>query len=97
MFRKLYTLILLMKNKGSVNGRQFMFSAEPMLYRFVKIQAPCKNAHCGPDNVCLGTFYEFLKKDVAYQIVLSIMGDGKGWSHPIYLHGNHFYVVKMGF
>lgn len=53
--------------------------------------------HCGPDNVCLGTFYEFLKKDVAYQIVLSIMGDGKGWSHPIYLHGNHFYVVKMGF
>lgn len=34
---------------------------------------------------------------MAYQIVLSNIGDGKGWSHPIHLHGNHFYVVKMGF
>lgn len=86
-----------MKNTGSVNGRQFMFPAEPMLYRFDKITAQCKNAHCGPDNVCRCTFYEFVKKGGAYQIVLSNVGDGKGWSHPIHLHGNHFYVIKMGF
>lgn len=86
-----------MKNKGSVNGRQFMFPEEPMLYRYNKIIAQRKKAHCGPDNVCRSTFYELLKKDVAYQIVLSKIGDGKGWSHPIHLHGNHFYVIKMGF
>lgn len=34
---------------------------------------------------------------MAYQIVLSNIGDGKGWSHPIHLHGNHIYVIKMGF
>lgn len=87
----------LVKNTGSVNGRQFVFPAEPMLYRFDKIQAPCTNTHCGPDNVCRCTFYEVLEKNMAYQIVLSNIGDGKGWSHPIHLHGNHFYVVKMGF
>lgn len=87
----------LVKNKGSVNGRQFMFPAEPMLYRYDKMIAQCENAHCGPDNVCRCTFYEFLKKDVTYQIGLSNIGDGKGWSHPIHLHGNHFYVIKMGF
>lgn len=87
----------LVKNKGSVNGRQFMFPADPMLYRYDKIIEQRENAHCGPDNVCRCTFYEFLKKDVAYQIVLSKIGDGKGRSHPIHLHGNHFYVIKMGF
>lgn len=87
----------LTKNRGSVNGRQFVFPAEPMLYRIDKMQASCENAHCGPDNVCRCTFYDFLEKDMAYQIVLSNIGDGKGWSHPIHLHGYHFYVVKMGF
>lgn len=87
----------LTKNRGSVNGRQFVFPAEPMLYRIDKMQASCENAHCGPDNVCRCTFYDVLVKDMVYQIVLSNIGDGKGWSHPIHLHGYHFYVVKMGF
>lgn len=83
--------------KGSVNGHQFVFPTEPILYKFDKIEAPCKIANCGVDNVCQCTYFEQLHKDMVYQLVLSNIGDGQGWSHPIHLHGNQFYVVKMGF
>ncbi|CAL1527060.1 unnamed protein product, partial [Lymnaea stagnalis] len=25
------------------------------------------------------------------------MGNGKGWAHPIHMHGHSFHVVKMGY
>lgn len=31
----------------------------------------------------------------SYQLVISNIGEGKGWSHPIHLHGYSFYIVKM--
>ncbi|XP_078312879.1 uncharacterized protein LOC111102118 [Crassostrea virginica] len=87
----------LVRNPGSVNGRQFVFPNEPILYRPYDPARGCEKANCGQDNVCQCTFYETLDKNVAYQIVLSNIGDGQGWSQPIHLHGNYFFVVKVGF
>ena len=87
----------LVRNPGSVNGHQFVFPTEPILYRSYESARGCEKANCGQDNVCQCTFYETLDKNVAYQIVLSNIGDGQGWSQPIHLHGNFFFVVKVGF
>ena len=84
-------------NSGSINGHQFVFPAEPILYRTYDAARVCENANCGQDKVCQCTFYESFKKDVAYQLVLSNIGDGQGWSEPIHLHGYNFFVVKIGF
>ncbi|ESO90420.1 hypothetical protein LOTGIDRAFT_147776 [Lottia gigantea] len=32
-----------------------------------------------------------------YQIILTNMGIGKGWAHPVHMHGHSFDVVKMGY
>ncbi|XP_061179028.1 uncharacterized protein LOC133187625 [Saccostrea echinata] len=82
---------------GSVNGHEFEFPSEPVLYRFSNIQSSCENANCGIDSICKCTYYEKLDKGKAYQFVLTNIGNGKGWSHPVHLHGHYFYVVKMGF
>ncbi|XP_078312878.1 uncharacterized protein LOC111102119 [Crassostrea virginica] len=87
----------LVRNPGSVNGRQFVFPAEPVLYRTYGVARGCEKANCGQDAVCQCTFYERLEKDVSYQLVLSNIGDGQGWSQPIHLHGTGFFVVKIGF
>ena len=29
--------------------------------------------------------------------MLTNLGNGRGWSHPVHLHGHYFYVMKMGF
>lgn len=86
----------LIKKNSSVNGRQFLFPSEPILYRFSEIQARCENAGCGENNVCQCTNYINLEMNKSYQLVISNIGEGKGWSHPIHLHGYSFYVVKMG-
>lgn len=85
------------KKNSSVNGHQFLFPAEPILYRFDQMHARCENANCGENNICQCTYYEKLEMNKSYQLVLSNIGDGKGLSHPIHLHGYHFYIVKMGF
>ena len=87
----------LVGNPGSVNGRQFVFPAEPVLYRSYHAARGCNTANCGQDTVCQRTFFERLEKDVAYQIVLANIGDGQGWSQPIHLHEKSFFVVKIGF
>ena len=30
-------------------------------------------------------------------MVMLNMGNGRGWAHPIHMHGYSFYVVKMGY
>ena len=69
-------------NPGSVNGHQFVFPAEPILYRSYDAARGCEKAKCGQDNVCQCTLYERVKKDVAYQLVLSNIGDGHPNSIP---------------
>lgn len=61
------------------------------------MHARCENVKCGENNICQCTYYEKLEMNKSYQLVLSNIGDGKGLSHPIHLHGYHFYIVKMGF
>lgn len=53
--------------------------------------------NCGSDKICECTYSVTLEKDQVYQFVLSNVGKGRGWSHPVHLHGHSFYVLKMGF
>ncbi|CAG5132851.1 unnamed protein product [Candidula unifasciata] len=32
-----------------------------------------------------------------YQMILVNMGDGRGWAHPVHMHGHSFYVLKQGY
>ena len=81
---------------GSVNGRQFLPPASP-IYPGGKIKEPCTDSKCGPNKTCSCTYKFDLSDGKVYQFVLTNLGNGKGWSHPIHLHGHYFFVLKMGF
>lgn len=81
---------------GSVNGRQFLPPPVAILSDSDDVSTKCGD-DCGSDKICECTYSVTLEKDQVYQFVLSNLGKGRGWSHPVHLHGHSFYVVKMGF
>ena len=82
---------------GSVNGHQFVSPLYPILTNEAGLKTQCNANECGPDKICSCTYSVELTADKVYQFVLTNLGNGKGWSHPIHLHGHYFYVMKMGF
>ncbi|XP_022337732.2 uncharacterized protein LOC111133551 [Crassostrea virginica] len=82
---------------GSVNGHQFVSPLYPILTNEASLTTQCNANECGPDKICSCTYSVELTANKVYQFVLTNLGNGRGWSHPIHLHGHYFYVMKMGF
>ncbi|KAK3101843.1 hypothetical protein FSP39_006762 [Pinctada imbricata] len=83
---------------GSVNGRQFIHPSSPILSQYsVSSLTPCNDSLCNQDSICSCTYIEEIEKDKIYQFIISNIGVGRGWSHPIHLHGHSFYLLKIGF
>ncbi|KAH3694162.1 uncharacterized protein LOC127861637 [Dreissena polymorpha] len=82
---------------GSVNGRDFHTPDVNLLLQPKEWSSPCKSPECGDDRHCLCTHALEIGGGDTIQMVLMNMGMGKGWSHPIHMHGHSFYVLKMGY
>ncbi|VDI66126.1 Hypothetical predicted protein [Mytilus galloprovincialis] len=82
----------------SVNGHQFLPPTVAAYAEWDKVEQNC--GECSESSICECTYYDTIDKgntDQVYQFVLTNIGNGAGWSHPIHLHGHSFYVMKMGF
>lgn len=82
---------------GSVNGRTFDTPDVNPLLQPAEWHSPCLAPECGDDRHCKCTFALNIGRGDTVQMVWMNMGRGKGWSHPIHLHGHSFYVLKMGY
>ncbi|ESO89911.1 hypothetical protein LOTGIDRAFT_124263 [Lottia gigantea] len=81
---------------GSVNGRTFRKPVVSALTQPQEIEIECKD-DCGEEKVCQCPYSIDLHHGKTYQMVFLNMGIGKGFSHPIHMHGHSFYVLKMGY
>ncbi|OWF49127.1 L-ascorbate oxidase [Mizuhopecten yessoensis] len=81
---------------GSVNGRQFVPPVSPLFSQPEGLTTACA-ANCADNNLCTCTYTQEILNGKVYQFTLTNLGNGKGWSHPVHLHGHSFYVMKMGF
>ncbi|XP_021349767.1 L-ascorbate oxidase-like [Mizuhopecten yessoensis] len=81
--------------EGSVNGRQFVPPVSPVYSQPEDIDTQC-DVNC-EDRTCRCTYTQEIESGKVYQFTLTNLGNGKGWSHPVHLHGHSFYVMKMGF
>ncbi|XP_064638257.1 uncharacterized protein LOC135494275 [Lineus longissimus] len=82
---------------GSVNGRAFKHPTVSALTQMDEMQWGCDPTKCGIGKVCSCTYHVDIEYGDTVQMVFVNMGAGKGWGHPIHLHGHSFYVVKMGY
>ena len=83
---------------GSVNGHQFLPPTVAAYAEWNSVPNNCGN--CNATQICECTYYDTIDQgnsDRIYQFVMTNIGNGSGWSHPIHLHGHSFYVMKMGF
>lgn len=81
---------------GSINGHQFEVPEYPIISE-KKLTSECDASLCNADSICTCTYTVDLAQNKVYQFVLINIGAGRGWSHPVHLHGHYFYVLKMGF
>ncbi|XP_041347612.1 laccase-1-like [Gigantopelta aegis] len=84
---------------GSVNGRQY---ASPSVAALVQPKEvftgpACDKVECGTQKICTCHYTIDLDDGDLVQMVFSNMGNGRGYAHPVHLHGHSFYVLKMGF
>ena len=82
---------------GSVNGRKFVLPAELVMNDPDDKDFPCDLANCGEQKVCTCSYSLNLNYGDTVQMVFLNMGSGRGWAHPIHMHGHTFYVLKMGY
>ncbi|XP_021370300.1 laccase-3-like isoform X2 [Mizuhopecten yessoensis] len=82
---------------GSVNGHKFKLPQVSALTQPREIEETCDNVDCGEEKVCECMFTLPINHDDVVQFVLLNMGKGRGWAHPVHMHGYSFYVVKMGY
>ncbi|XP_063411957.1 uncharacterized protein LOC134694824 isoform X2 [Mytilus trossulus] len=83
---------------GSVNGHQFLPPTVAAYAQPELVDYDC-NA-CNASTICECTYavtIDIENKDLVYQFVMTNIGGGAGWSHPVHLHGHSFYVMKMVF
>ncbi|KAH9508127.1 fatty-acyl coenzyme A oxidase [Bulinus truncatus] len=85
------------ENPGSVNGRQFKLPTVAALTQMNEVKTFCQAGECGEDKICQCTYSISLQHNKVYQLIFTNMGQGKGWAHPIHLHGHSFHVLKMGY
>ncbi|XP_069142365.1 uncharacterized protein [Argopecten irradians] len=81
--------------EGSVNGRQFVPPIAPIYSQPEDLNTAC-NQDC-EDTTCRCTYTREIENGKVYQFTLTNLGNGRGWSHPVHLHGHSFYVMKIGF
>ncbi|XP_033760479.1 L-ascorbate oxidase-like [Pecten maximus] len=81
---------------AAVNGRQFVPPIAPLYSQPDDLTTACP-ANCADNNLCSCTYTQEIENGKVYQFTLTNLGNGKGWSHPVHLHGHSFYVMKMGF
>lgn len=80
-------------SKADINGRQFLQPTVSALTQPNSISTPC-NTRC---DGCQCTHSINLNHNDTVHFVLTNMGTGKGWGHPVHLHGHSFELLKMGF
>lgn len=80
-------------SKAAINGKQFLQPTFSALTQPNSISTPC-NISCGG---CKCTNSINLNHNDTVHFVLTNMGTGKGWGHPVHLHGHSFEHLKMGF
>ncbi|XP_064606091.1 uncharacterized protein LOC135470972 [Liolophura sinensis] len=82
---------------GSVNGRVFEAPGVAAMTQGSEVDTLCSEEECGEGKICKCTWAYNVEHGKTYQFVFLNMGKGKGWAHPIHLHGHSFHVIKMGF
>ena len=82
---------------GSVNGKSFETPDVNLLTQPTEWHSPCDSPKCGLDNHCKCTYSLSIGNGDTVQMVFMNMGVGRGWAHPIHMHGHSFYVLKMGY
>ncbi|XP_012940646.2 laccase-4 [Aplysia californica] len=82
---------------GSVNGRAFEHLPVSGLTQPQDITTWCDPALCGEQQVCSCPNALNLQHNKVYQLVLLNMGVGKGWAHPVHMHGHTFHLLKTGY
>lgn len=82
---------------GSINGRAFDPPKVPALLTPGAIENQCDSTKCGAGKICECSYTVSIQNNNVYQFVLTNIGKGRGWSHPVHLHGHSFYVMKVGY
>ncbi|KAI8781445.1 laccase [Biomphalaria glabrata] len=82
---------------GSANGINFVMPHVSALTQWNEIKTLCTAKDCGEDKMCQCTNSIELEHNKVYQLVFVNMGIGKGWNHPMHLHGHSFHVLKIGY
>lgn len=80
----------------SVNGNVFKMPGVSALTQAHKVDNQCSSM-CEKGNECKCTFSLQIRHGNTVQLVLSNLGLGAGWFHPIHMHGHSFHVIKMGY
>ena len=85
------------QRRPSVNGIAFEKPPVSAILNPKTMSTVCES-NCGKGDVtCRCTHVMTLTRNAVHQIVLMSLGSGRGFSHPVHVHGYSFYVVKTGF
>ncbi|KAH9512515.1 hypothetical protein Btru_038670, partial [Bulinus truncatus] len=82
---------------GSVNGRAYVDHPMVPLAQPDQRGPTCKRESCGENKICHCPYHVTYFDGDLVQLVFLNMGGGRGWDHPIHLHGYSFQIVKLGF
>lgn len=80
----------------SVSGTEFEMPLVSALTQPKEVNTRCEG-RCREGYECKCTYSLDIRNGDTIQLVLSNLGMGSGWYHPIHMHGHSFYVVKMGY
>lgn len=84
---------------GAVNGRKFEYPGVNSLFQNEQIDSDydCAHKDCGEDKICRCHYELTVPFNKTVQMVWLNMGTGRGWAHPIHLHGHSFHLLKLGY
>ncbi|XP_060075388.1 uncharacterized protein LOC132555065 [Ylistrum balloti] len=84
---------------ASVNGRKFKVPQVSGLTQMSEVddEHRCNDKDCGDDKICYCFNTLNLDYNKTYNLIFLNMGLGRGWAHPIHMHGHSFEILKMGF
>ncbi|KAK7102657.1 uncharacterized protein [Littorina saxatilis] len=84
---------------ASVNGVQFEMPHVSALTQPQEFHTRCpgEGYRCTEDNLCRCTNVVDVAEGEVVQFVVTNLGLGKGWDHPLHMHGHSFWVLKIGY